>query len=53
MGTPSGVGVGFDPPRFLQDGDRVVCEIDGIGRLDNTVHFGSAPSGTVKESAHA
>ncbi len=53
MGTPSGVGVGFDPPRFLQDGDRVVCEIDGIGRLDNTVHFGSAPSDTVKESAHA
>ena len=39
MGTPSGVGVGFDPPRFLQDGDRVVCEIDGIGRLDNTIHF--------------
>ena len=39
MGTPSGVGVGFDPPKFLQDGDRVVCEIDGIGRLDNTIHF--------------
>jgi 2-keto-4-pentenoate hydratase/2-oxohepta-3-ene-1,7-dioic acid hydratase in catechol pathway len=53
MGTPSGVGVGFDPPRFLQDGDRVVCEIDGIGRLDNTVHFGSAPGETVKETAHA
>ena len=53
MGTPSGVGVGLDPPGFLQDGDRVVCEIDGIGRLDNTVHFVSAPSDTVKESAHA
>lgn len=39
MGTPSGVGVGFDPPKFLRDGDRVVCEIDGIGRLDNTIHF--------------
>lgn len=37
MGTPSGVAVGFTPPRYLQDGDRVVCEIDGIGRLDNTV----------------
>jgi len=39
MGTPSGVGVGFDPPRYLQDGDRVVCEIEGIGRLDNTIRF--------------
>jgi 2-keto-4-pentenoate hydratase/2-oxohepta-3-ene-1,7-dioic acid hydratase in catechol pathway len=39
MGTPSGVGVGFDPPRFLHDGDRVSCEIEGIGRLDNTVRF--------------
>jgi 2-keto-4-pentenoate hydratase/2-oxohepta-3-ene-1,7-dioic acid hydratase in catechol pathway len=39
MGTPSGVGVGFDPPRYLRDGDRVVCEIDGIGRLDNTIRL--------------
>jgi 2-keto-4-pentenoate hydratase/2-oxohepta-3-ene-1,7-dioic acid hydratase in catechol pathway len=39
MGTPSGVGVGFDPPRYLNHGDRVVCEIDGIGRLDNLIHF--------------
>jgi 2-keto-4-pentenoate hydratase/2-oxohepta-3-ene-1,7-dioic acid hydratase in catechol pathway len=39
MGTPSGVGVGFDPPRYLQDGDRVVCEIEGIGRLDNMICF--------------
>jgi len=40
MGTPSGVGVGFKPPRYLHDGDRVVCEIDGIGRLDNTIRLG-------------
>ena len=53
MGTPSGVGVGFDPPKFLQDGDRVVCEIGGIGRLDNTIHFVSAPSDAKKETAHA
>jgi 2-keto-4-pentenoate hydratase/2-oxohepta-3-ene-1,7-dioic acid hydratase in catechol pathway len=39
MGTPSGVGVGFSPPRYLHDGDRVVCEIDGIGRLDNTIRL--------------
>ncbi len=36
-GTPSGVGYAMDPPRFLRDGDRVVCEIDGIGRLENTM----------------
>ena len=36
-GTPSGVGMGMNPPRFLKDGDEVVCEIDGIGRLVNTV----------------
>ena len=36
-GTPSGVGMGFDPPRFLVSGDIVRCEIDGIGSLTNTV----------------
>jgi 2-keto-4-pentenoate hydratase/2-oxohepta-3-ene-1,7-dioic acid hydratase in catechol pathway len=53
MGTPSGVGFSFEPPRFLQDGDRVVCEIEGIGRLDNTVHFVSVPRDLAKESVHA
>ncbi|HET9091010.1 MAG TPA: fumarylacetoacetate hydrolase family protein [Acidimicrobiales bacterium] len=37
MGTPSGVGVGFDPPRFLVDGDEVRCFIEGIGELRNRV----------------
>ena len=34
-GTPGGVGVFRDPPRFLGDGDRVIVEIEGIGRLEN------------------
>jgi 2-keto-4-pentenoate hydratase/2-oxohepta-3-ene-1,7-dioic acid hydratase in catechol pathway len=34
-GTPGGVGVFRDPPRFLADGDRIVVEIEGIGRLEN------------------
>lgn len=34
-GTPSGVGYAMDPPCFLKDGDVVVCEIDGIGKLEN------------------
>ena len=37
MGTPAGVGMGFEPPRFLKAGDVVECEIQGIGRLKNTV----------------
>jgi 2-keto-4-pentenoate hydratase/2-oxohepta-3-ene-1,7-dioic acid hydratase in catechol pathway len=36
-GTPSGVGYAMVPPSFLKDGDEVVCEIDGIGRLANPV----------------
>ncbi|HEY8393708.1 MAG TPA: fumarylacetoacetate hydrolase family protein [Thermaerobacter sp.] len=36
-GTPSGVGMGFDPPRFLKPGDVVEIEIEGLGRLRNPV----------------
>ena len=36
-GTPAGVGVFRDPPVFLQPGDRVRCEIDGIGTVENPV----------------
>lgn len=34
-GTPAGVGMGFNPPRYLKSGDRVRIEIDGIGTLEN------------------
>ena len=37
MGTPAGVGMGFDPPKFLQKGDVVRCEIDGIGTITNYI----------------
>ena len=33
MGTPAGVGMGFDPPKFLKKGDVVRSEIDGIGSI--------------------
>jgi 2-keto-4-pentenoate hydratase/2-oxohepta-3-ene-1,7-dioic acid hydratase in catechol pathway len=46
MGTPSGVGIGFDPPRFLRDGDTLVCAIDGIGELRNVVSFVGDEEGT-------
>lgn len=37
MGTPAGVGMGFVPPNFLQKGDIVACEIEGIGTISNPV----------------
>lgn len=36
-GTPKGVAMGMEQPTFLTAGDTVVCEIEGIGRLENTV----------------
>ncbi len=36
-GTPAGVGVFRDPPMFLEPGDRVRCEIDGIGAVENAI----------------
>lgn len=37
MGTPSGVAMGMDTPRYLKAGDVVECEIEKIGRLVNRV----------------
>ena len=42
-GTPAGVGAGFDPPRFLADGDVVRIAIEGVGELQNPVTQGQAP----------
>lgn len=36
-GTPHGVGAAMTPPVFLQPGDVVRCEIDGIGAIENKV----------------
>jgi 2-keto-4-pentenoate hydratase/2-oxohepta-3-ene-1,7-dioic acid hydratase in catechol pathway len=36
-GTPVGVGIGFNPPKYLKPGDTVRMEIDGIGVLENPV----------------
>ncbi|MEO1017747.1 MAG: fumarylacetoacetate hydrolase family protein [Pseudomonadota bacterium] len=36
-GTPAGVGIGFDPPRYLTAGDRVDVTISGLGTLSNPV----------------
>lgn len=36
-GTPSGVGMHRNPPEFLKAGDVIESEIEGIGKLINTV----------------
>ena len=36
-GTPSGVAIGFDPPKYLQVGDVVRIEIERIGAIENRV----------------
>jgi 2,4-diketo-3-deoxy-L-fuconate hydrolase len=35
-GTPSGVGMGRTPPRYLNDGDRLHSWIEGVGELEQT-----------------
>jgi 2-keto-4-pentenoate hydratase/2-oxohepta-3-ene-1,7-dioic acid hydratase in catechol pathway len=36
-GTPSGVGLGFSPPKWLAPGDVVEVELSGLGRLRSPV----------------
>ena len=36
-GTPSGVGMGMDPPRFLESGDTVRIEIERLGWIEHSV----------------
>ena len=53
-GTPEGVGIGFDPPRFLQDGDLVEIEVAGIGAIRNRVlRVGNEQHGAAREAVAA
>ncbi len=36
-GTPAGVGIAYNPPRFLKKGDIMRLEIEGLGSIRNTV----------------
>jgi 2,4-didehydro-3-deoxy-L-rhamnonate hydrolase len=36
-GTPEGVGMGMEPPRYLSPGDVIECEVSSIGVLRNAV----------------
>ncbi len=39
-GTPSGVGMAMDPPRFLADGDVVRIEIESLGAIEHPIAVG-------------
>jgi acylpyruvate hydrolase len=36
-GTPSGVGFRREPPVLLDDGDVLVSEVEGVGRMENRI----------------
>lgn len=36
-GTPEGVGLGLNPPQFLNAGDHIVAEVEGLGIQNHTV----------------
>ncbi|MEI0530210.1 fumarylacetoacetate hydrolase family protein [Brachyspira pilosicoli] len=36
-GTPSGVGMGFNPPKYMKIGDKITCSIENIGELTNYI----------------
>ena len=50
-GTPVGVGIGFDPPKFLADGDVVEVEIEGIGVLRNVVRRAAVTAPSLDQMA--
>lgn len=39
-GTPAGVGMAMEPPRFLGDGDVIRCEIESLGAIEHRVELG-------------
>src|SRR5215218_4197866 len=41
-GTPNGVGMAFDPPRYLQPGDVVRCEVEGLGVVEHPIEAAQA-----------
>lgn len=41
-GTPAGVGIGYDPPKFLRHGDVVRVAISGIGEIENSLVVAAA-----------
>jgi 2-keto-4-pentenoate hydratase/2-oxohepta-3-ene-1,7-dioic acid hydratase in catechol pathway len=52
-GTPAGVGMGQKPdPVYLQDGDVMTLEIDGLGRQQQTIRAGSWLADPIMDRLH-
>jgi 2-keto-4-pentenoate hydratase/2-oxohepta-3-ene-1,7-dioic acid hydratase in catechol pathway len=51
-GTPAGVGAAEDPPRYLQPGDVIVSDIEGLGRMENRCVQGS-PAPDIGQQWHS
>lgn len=43
-GSPAGVAFFMRPPQFLQPGDRVRCEVEGVGAIENVVRAEAPPA---------
>ena len=52
-GTPVGVGIGFNPPKYLKHGDTVKIEIGGIGVLENPVRQRGMSANIAQRAARA
>lgn len=50
-GTPAGVGQGFDPPKWLQAGQRVRVDVEGLGHIENEI-INEPVSAELTEDAH-
>jgi 2-keto-4-pentenoate hydratase/2-oxohepta-3-ene-1,7-dioic acid hydratase in catechol pathway len=50
-GTPVGVGIGFNPPKYLKAGDTVKIELSGIGVLENPVRLRGSAVGEIRSKA--
>ncbi|KRA37680.1 MULTISPECIES: fumarylacetoacetate hydrolase family protein [unclassified Nocardioides] len=42
-GTPSGVGLGLQPPRYLVDGDEVTTYVEGVGEMQHLCRAPEVP----------
>jgi 2,4-diketo-3-deoxy-L-fuconate hydrolase len=50
-GTPSGVGYGRQPPEFLQPGDEIRVEVEGLGVLETRIAASQRSSSSPLEEA--
>lgn len=50
-GTPDGVGMGMEPPRYLRDGESVRTWVEGIGEMEHRFVAEPEPAATTNRSS--